>query len=154
VTAAVRLVIQRVSRGTVHVGGRVSGQIGPGLVVLVGVGRHDGRETAAKAAERTWSLRLFPPDWPATVADRPEQSARDLGLPVLAVSQFTLLADTSRGRRPSYVSAAPPEDAEPLFEAYCEKLESLGARVERGVFGAHMEVEVVNDGPVTIVMDV
>ena len=147
----VRLVIQRVSRAAVRVDRTAVAEIGRGLLVLVGVARGEGEAAAGKAADKTWRLRVFPSDGQAGVGDL---SAADLGLPVLAVSQFTLFADTSRGRRPSYILAAPPEEAAPAFGAYCGALESLGAKVERGVFGAHMEVESVNDGPVTVILDV
>lgn len=141
-----RLVVQRVSRARVAVEGVVAGEIGKGLLVLVGVGRGEGSSAAARAAEKTWHLRIFGPS--------PARSAADLGLPVLAVSQFTLHADVSRGRRPGYSAAAPPDEAEPAYEAYCQELAKLGAHVERGVFGAYMDVESVNDGPVTIVIEV
>ena len=143
--------MQRVSRAAVRVGQETIAQIGPGLLVLVGVTRGEGAHAAAKAADKTWKLRVFPAPGGEGVGDL---SAADLELPVLAVSQFTLHADTSRGRRPSYVAAARPDEAEPAYEAYCNELEKLGAHVERGRFGAHMEVDLVNDGPVTIIMDV
>ena len=146
-----RLVVQRVSRAAVRVDGRPVAEIGPGLLVLVGVARGEGSTAAAKAAEKTWRLRIFPGDDSTGVGDT---SAADLGLPVLAVSQFTLHAETARGRRPSYIAAARPDEAEPAFIAYCDHLAALGARVQRGIFGAHMEVESINDGPVTIILDV
>jgi D-tyrosyl-tRNA(Tyr) deacylase len=113
------------------------------LVVLVGVTHGDTPEIAAKLADKTWKLRILPD----------EVSASDIAAPVLAVSQFTLYADTKKGRRPSWNAAAPGPVSEPLFNAYVEALRSLGAHVETGVFGAMMEVDFVNDGPVTIILD-
>ena len=139
------------SRAAVQVGEETVAHIDTGLLVLLGVARGEGDGSAAKAADKTWKLRVFASPGGEGVGDL---SAADLSLPILVVSQFTLHADTSRGRRPSYIAAAPPEEAEPAYGAYCDALERLGARVERGRFGAHMEIDLVNDGPVTIIMEV
>lgn len=139
-----RIVLQRVARAAVTVGGDVVGAIEePGLVALVGVTHDDDAGTAAKLAEKTWTLRLL----------AGERSCADLGAPVLAVSQFTLYGDARRGRRPSWSAAAPGPVSEPVFEAYVRALRELGARVETGRFGAAMQVELVNDGPFTLVLD-
>lgn len=139
-----RIVLQRVTRAAVTVEGTVVGRIEEaGLVALVGVTHDDDASTAAKLAERTWNLRLL----------EGERSCAELGAPVLAVSQFTLYGDARRGRRPSWSAAAPGPVSEPLFEAYVQALRELGARVETGRFGAVMQVELVNDGPVTLVLD-
>jgi D-tyrosyl-tRNA(Tyr) deacylase len=140
-----RAVVQRVSRGQVTPGGG----IGPGLCVLLGVARGDGEEQAARLAGKVARLRIFPDD-----EGKFDRSVLDVGGGTLVVSQFTLLADTAKGNRPSFAGAAPPEEAEPLYERFCAELRSLGVAVETGVFGAKMEVELVNDGPVTIVLDV
>jgi len=141
----VRAVVQRVSRARVDPGGRIES----GLCVLLGVARGDGEEEAARLAGKVARLRVFPDE--DGRFDRPVGDVRGA---VLVVSQFTLIADTAKGNRPSFAEAAPPEQAEPLYERFCTELRALGVRVETGVFGAHMEVEIVNDGPVTIVLDV
>lgn len=134
--------MQRVSRAAVRVDGEVAGEIGPGLLVLLGVTHDDTEAIADRVAEKVRALRVF------TDADgRMNEPLGDRG--VLCVSQFTLYGDTRKGTRPSYVAAARPEVAEPLYERVCE---ALGA--ERGVFGAMMEVELVNDGPVTVMIEV
>ncbi|WP_298585765.1 D-aminoacyl-tRNA deacylase [uncultured Kocuria sp.] len=139
-----RIVLQRAARAAVTVGGDVVGAIEePGLVALVGVTHDDDAATAAKLAEKTWTLRLL----------AGERSCADLGAPVLAVSQFTLYGDARRGRRPSWSAAAPGPVSEPVFEAYVQALRDLGAHVETGRFGAAMQVELVNDGPFTLVLD-
>jgi len=138
-----RAVVQRVSRAHVSVDGAVVGQIGPGLVVLVGVTHDDTAATAAKLAGTVWQLRILDG----------ERSAADLGAPLLVISQFTLYADTRKGRRPSWSAAAPGAVAEPLVEDFLAALRAAGAHVETGVFGAHMAVELVNDGPVTLVLE-
>ena len=138
-----RAVIQRVEKASVEVDGTVVGAIDAGLVVLVGATHTDTPAVAAKLAEKIWNLRIL--------VD--ERSAADVGAPVLVVSQFTLYADTHKGRRPSWSAAAPRPVSEPLVEAFVTALRSLGAHVETGVFGAHMHVSLVNDGPVTIVLD-
>lgn len=140
-----RLLLQRVSRAEVRVEGRPVGAIGPGLVVLVGVGHGDTDSVAEAMATRTAQLRIFRDE-----AGRTNGSLLDVGGEVLAVSQFTLFADTSRGRRPSFLGAAPPEAGEARYERFCAALETHGVRVARGVFGAEMEVELVNDGPMTV----
>ncbi|MFI7582231.1 D-aminoacyl-tRNA deacylase [Kocuria sp. M1N1S27] len=139
-----RIVLQRVARAAVTVGGDVVGTIGgPGLLALVGITHDDDAATATKLAEKTWTLRLL----------EGERSCADLGAPVLAISQFTLYGDARRGRRPSWSAAAPGPVSEPLFEAYVQALRDLGARVETGRFGAAMQVELINDGPFTLVLD-
>jgi D-aminoacyl-tRNA deacylase len=141
-----KAVLQRVSRASVRVEGELVGEIGPGLCVLLGVGRGDGPEKAATLAGKAARLRVFERD------GRFDVSLLDAGGEALVVSQFTLLADTGKGNRPSFIDAAPPELAEPLYQAFCEALRDLGVHVETGVFGARMELELVNDGPVTIVL--
>ena len=131
------------------VDGAVVGAIGPGLCVLVGVAHGDGPDEARALARKLWNLRVLPDD--EGVMNR---SVADAGGEILVVSQFTLYGDTSRGRRPSWVAAARPEHAEPLVEAVVEELTSLGARVATGRFRADMQVELVNDGPVTLVVEV
>jgi D-aminoacyl-tRNA deacylase len=136
--------VQRVSRASVAVEGEVVGAIiGPGLVVLLGVTHDDSVEKAAALAAKIWTLRIL----------RDERSCADEQAPILAISQFTLYADTRKGRRPSWSAAAPGAVSEPLYDAFCGALESLGAKVERGRFGADMAVELVNDGPVTLILD-
>ena len=144
-----RAVVQRVSRASVRVDGETVGACGRGLLVLLGAGREDTSETAARWAAKIARLRIFPDD-----AGRFDRSLLDTGGEALVVSQFTLLADTRKGNRPSFTGAAPPERAEPLVEVFCAALRDLGVVVETGAFGASMEVELVNDGPVTIVVDV
>jgi D-aminoacyl-tRNA deacylase len=141
----VRAVVQRVSRARSTPGG----EIGRGVCVLLGVGNGDREETAARLAGKVARLRIFPDE-----EGRFDRSVLDVGGSALVVSQFTLIADTAKGNRPSFVAAAPPEHAEPLYERFCDELSGLGVPVERGVFGAKMEVEIVNDGPVTIILDV
>jgi D-aminoacyl-tRNA deacylase len=139
-----RAVIQRVSRASVAVDGEVVGAIDePGLLVLVGVTHDDTPELAAKLAAKLWGLRILDG----------EKSCSDIGAPLLVISQFTLYADLSKGRRPSWSAAAPGPVAEPLVDAVTRALGDLGARVQTGVFGAEMKVSLVNDGPVTIVVD-
>src|SRR5438034_8712459 len=144
-----RAVCQRVSRARVTVAGDVVGEIEQGLVVLLGIAREDTGEVARRAAQKVARLRIFEDD-----AGKFARSVVDVGGAALVVSQFTLIADTAKGNRPSFVDAAPPAEAEPLYDAFCAGLESEGVPVERGVFGARMGVELVNDGPVTIVLDV
>ena len=139
-----RAVVQRVSQARVTPGG----EIGRGLCVLLGVARGDGEDEAARLAGKVARLRIFPDE-----AGRFDRSVEDVGGAVLVVSQFTLIADTAKGNRPSFAEAAPPEEAEPLYEHFCAELRNLGIPVETGVFGAKMEVAIVNDGPVTIVLD-
>ncbi|HSK25297.1 MAG TPA: D-aminoacyl-tRNA deacylase [Jiangellales bacterium] len=140
-----RAVVQRVSSASVSVDGQVVGAIdGPGLVVLVGATHDDGAEQVQRLARKVWELRILDG----------ELSASDVGAPLLVVSQFTLYADTRKGRRPSWNAAAPGPVAEPLVDAFVAALRSYGARVETGVFGADMAVALVNDGPVTLVLEV
>lgn len=144
-----RAVCQRVSEASVLVEGRVAGEIGPGLCVLLGVAREDGEEEAARLAGKVARLRVFEDDH-----GKFDRSLLDVGGAALVVSQFTLIADTAKGNRPSFSAAAPPEQAEPLYERFCEELRALVVTVETGVFGTKMQLELVNDGPVTIVLDV
>jgi D-aminoacyl-tRNA deacylase len=141
-----RAVCQRVSRARVRVAGESVAEIGPGLCVLLGVARGDGSDEAARLAGKVARLRVFPDE-----EGRFDRSVVDVDGAALVVSQFTLLADTAKGNRPSFTAAAPPGEAEPVYERFCEELEALGLPVGRGVFGATMELELVNDGPVTIV---
>jgi D-tyrosyl-tRNA(Tyr) deacylase len=145
----VRAVVQRVASARVRVERQARGEIGPGLCILLGVARDDDAETARRLAGKLARLRIFEDD-----AGRFDRSLLDTGGAALVVSQFTLIADTAKGNRPSFGEAAPPEQAEPLYETFCTELRGLGVRVETGVFGARMAVELVNDGPVTIVLDV
>lgn len=139
-----RAVVQRVSRARVTPGG----EIGRGLCVLLGIARGDREEEAARLASKIARLRIFPDD-----DGRFDRSVLDLAGAVLVVSQFTLIADTAKGNRPSFAAAASPEEAEALYRRFCEELRVLGVLVETGVFGATMDVELVNDGPVTFVLD-
>jgi D-aminoacyl-tRNA deacylase len=143
----VRTVVQRVARARVLVGGQVRGEIGVGLCVLLGVARGDEPAAAERLAGRVARLRIFEND-----EGRFDRSLLDVGGAALVVSQFTLLADTAKGNRPSFTGAAPPEEAEPLYERFCNALRTLGVEVATGAFGARMQVELVNDGPVTIVL--
>jgi D-aminoacyl-tRNA deacylase len=139
-----RAVVQRVSRARVTPGG----EIGPGLCVLLGIAAADGPAEADRLAGKIARLRVFEND-----AGRFDRSLLDVRGAALVVSQFTLIADTAKGNRPSFSAAARPAEAEPLYERFCRALEETGLRVTRGVFGARMAVELVNDGPVTIVVD-
>jgi len=132
----------------VLVEGRVAGEIGAGLCVLLGVAREDGVEEAARLAGKVARLRVFEDD-----DGRFDRSLVDTGGAALVVSQFTLIADTAKGSRPSFSEAAPLEQAELLYRGFCEELRTLGVRVKTGVFGARMRLDLVNDGPVTIVLD-
>ena len=143
-----RAVVQRVSRARVVVDGETTGEIDAGLVVLLGVARGDDGAAAARLAGKIARLRIFEAD------GRFDRSVLDTAGAALVVSQFTLLADTTKGNRPSFMDAAQPEEAEPLYERFCAELRELGVAAETGVFGARMQVELVNDGPVTIVLDV
>ena len=145
--AQVRAVISRVSTAAVAVDGEVVGAIGPGLLALVGVGRSDDAAGARAMARKIHELRIFPGDDGAV-------SAADLGSPVLVVSQFTLYADTRKGRRPSWQDAAPGEVAEPLVDEVVAELRRRGAMVATGRFGARMQVSSVNDGPMTLLLEV
>ena len=143
-----RAVVQRVSRARVVVEGRVTGEIAAGAVVLLGVGRADTPESAAYLAEKTAHLRIFDDD-----QGKMNRSLLETGGAALVVSQFTLYADARGQRRPSFIQAAPPEDANHLYEEFVRALRALGVRVETGVFQARMAVELSNDGPVTILLD-
>ena len=139
-----RAVIQRVLEASVTVDGKVVGSVGePGLLVLLGVTHDDGPTQVAWMARKVWDLRIM----------RDEQSASDLGAPVLVVSQFTLYGDARKGRRPTWIAAAPGQVSEPVYDAFCDELTRLGATVARGAFGADMQVALVNDGPVTMVLE-
>jgi D-aminoacyl-tRNA deacylase len=144
-----RVVLQRVSRASVTVQGEVTGAIGRGLVLLVGFTDGDGEDTLRWMAEKVVGLRIFPDD-----EGRMNLGLDDIGGDVLVVSQFTLYGDTRKGRRPSFVGAAHPDLAVPLYEGFVRRLrECAPSRVETGVFGAMMDVELVNDGPVTLVLE-
>jgi len=143
-----RAVVQRVSRAAVRVESKTVGEIGRGLVVLLGIGTGDTPEAAAAMAERVATLRIFPDE-----EGKMNRSVCDVKGGVLAVSQFTLFGDARKGRRPSFIQAAPPEVAEPLYESFLAALRGQGVTVASGVFRAMMEVELVNDGPVTILLD-
>jgi D-tyrosyl-tRNA(Tyr) deacylase len=145
-SAGVRVLVQRVTSARVVVDGAVVGEIRPegqGLLALVGVTHHDDADVARRMAEKLWRLRILDD----------EVAAADVGAPVLVVSQFTLYANTVKGRRPSWNAAAPRAVAEPLVDAFADALRELGAQVETGVFGADMAVELVNDGPVTVLLE-
>ena len=144
-----RAVCQRVGEACVRVDGAVVGEIMAGLCILLGVARGDSEAEAKRLAAKIARLRIFP-----DAEGRFDRSLLDMGGSALVVSQFTLLADTAKGNRPSFTEAAPPEVAEPLVECFCAGLRGLGVPVQQGVFGAKMAVELVNDGPVTIVIDV
>src|ERR1700689_172320 len=143
-----RAVLQRVSRARVIVDGSVTGEIGPGLVVLIAVGREDASATGAGMAEKIVNLRIFGDD-----QGKMNRSLLDTGGTILAVSQFTLYGDARGQRRPSFIQAAPPELGKALYEEFVRALQALNVRVETGVFQAHMSVELANDGPVTILLD-
>jgi D-aminoacyl-tRNA deacylase len=144
-----RIVLQRVKSASVTVGGERISEIGAGLLLLVGVAQGDGEAEADWLAEKVAGLRIFNDE-----SGKMNLSLEDVGGEVLAVSQFTLLADTRKGRRPSFVGAAPPEEAERLFDYFCERLREAGVgSVMTGSFGAMMDVALVNDGPVTIVLE-
>ena len=144
-----RAVVQRVGEARVLVGSEAVGEIGAGFCVLLGVARDDDETTAERLAEKVARLRIFENE-----DGKFDRSVLDTGGAALVVSQFTLIADTAKGNRPSFTGAAAPEDAERLYEAFCAALRELGVNVETGSFGARMRVELVNDGPVTIVLDV
>lgn len=143
-----RAVVQRVSRACVTVDGKVVGAIGAGFLVLLGVARGDGPEDARLLADKVAGLRVFD-----DAKGKMNLSLQDVGGKVLAVSQFTLLGDARKGRRPSYSEAAAPEEAQGLYRLFVESLRQAGLTVEEGVFRAMMQVELVNDGPVTLLLD-
>jgi len=143
-----RAVVQRVTRARVTVDSRVAGEIQTGLLILLGVGREDNAESVFYLAEKIANLRIFPDD-----AGKMNRSLVESSGSALVISQFTLYGDTRGGRRPSYIQAASPEIASGLYEEFVRCLRSFGIAVETGIFQAHMEVELVNDGPVTILLD-
>jgi D-tyrosyl-tRNA(Tyr) deacylase len=143
-----RAVVQRVSEARVVVGGDVVGEIGNGLCVLLGIAENDDQDAAGRLAHKVAQLRIFENE-----DGKFDRSVVETHGSALVVSQFTLIADTSKGNRPSFSHAARPEQAEPLYEAFCGALEDEGIEVKRGVFGARMEVDLVNDGPVTIILE-
>jgi D-tyrosyl-tRNA(Tyr) deacylase len=143
-----KAVVQRVSRARVAVDGETVSEIGSGLCVLLGVAEGDGEGDLIRLADQVAHLRIFENE-----LGKFDLSLLDTGAEALVVSQFTLLADTAKGNRPSFSQAAAPQRAEPLYEGFCAALEAEGVRVSRGVFGARMDVELVNDGPVTIVLE-
>ncbi len=143
-----KAVIQRVSRASVEVEGRTVGQIGPGLLVLLGVAKGDGEPDVRSMVEKLATLRIF-----GDQQGKMNLSIGDVGGALLVVSQFTLLGDTAKGRRPGFDQAAPPDQARLLYEQVAAGLRSRGLPVETGVFGAHMKVELLNDGPVTFLFD-
>ena len=143
-----RAVVQRVSRAKVSVEGKVTGEIGPGLMILLGVGKEDISPVAAAMAEKVVNLRIFEDEH-----GKMNRSLLDVKGSALVVSQFTLYGDARGQRRPSFISAAPPELANKLYEEFCEALRRIGVTVETGIFQAMMSVELVNEGPVTILID-
>jgi D-tyrosyl-tRNA(Tyr) deacylase len=143
-----KAVVQRVTEARARVREESVGEVGPGLCVLLGVALGDGTAEARRLAEKVARLRIFEDE-----NGRFDRSLLDVGGAALVVSQFTLLAETAKGNRPSFGQAARPEDAEPQYEAFCTTLRELGVRVETGVFGERMAVELVNDGPVTILLE-
>jgi D-tyrosyl-tRNA(Tyr) deacylase len=143
-----RIVLQRVTRARVTVGERVTGEIGPGLLLLVGFTEGDGEDALAWMAEKVAGLRIFADD-----EGKMNRSVQDAGGGLLVVSQFTLYGDTRKGRRPSFVEAARPEVAIPLYERFLQMLRATGLPVQTGEFGAMMQVELVNDGPVTLILE-
>jgi D-aminoacyl-tRNA deacylase len=144
----VRALLQRVREASVTVDGRKVGTIGPGLLVLLGVGRGDGEAEAVGLADRIAGLRIF-----EDPGGKMNLSLLDTHRAALVVSQFTLYADTRKGRRPSFIDAAPPDEARQLYSRACDALRALGVRVEEGVFAAEMQVSLINDGPVTILLE-
>ena len=144
-----KAVVQRVAEARVLVGRQIAGEIGPGLCVLLGVARDDETADAERLAGKVARLRIF-----ENADGKFDRSVQDVEGAVLVVSQFTLIADTEKGNRPSFAGAAPPEEAETLYEAFCAALRGSGLPVETGVFGTRMTVEIANDGPVTIVLEV
>ncbi|NIM06274.1 MAG: D-tyrosyl-tRNA(Tyr) deacylase [Armatimonadetes bacterium] len=143
-----RAVVQRVSQAEVTVAGAVIGSIGPGLMILLGVGNEDGPEQAAYLADKIAGLRIFEDD-----AGKMNLSVEQIGGQILVVSQFTLYGDCRKGRRPSFTEAAPPEKAESLYREFVQVLEARGLKVATGAFGEKMQVRLTNDGPVTLLLD-
>lgn len=143
-----RAVIQRVSEASVQVRGEVISSIGEGLLILVAAGKDDEEEAARKLAAKVTRLRIFPDE-----EGKMNRSLSDFGGAALVVSQFTLYADTRKGNRPSFISAADPDSAEPLVEVFADEMKDIGIEVSKGIFGAQMRVSLVNEGPVTIILD-
>ena len=143
-----RALLQRVSRAEVRIDGEIVGRIGPGLLILLGVGRDDDESIGAAMAAKVAALRIF-----ADAQGLTNLSLADVRGSALVVSQFTLYADARKGRRPSFIDAARPEQGERLYEAFCDRLAALDVPVERGRFGADMEVDLVNEGPFTLWLD-
>ena len=143
-----RAILQRVSEAAVTVDGAVTGKIGPGLLVLLGVGKGDTEADVDFMVDKIPMLRIFEDE-----AGKMNKSLLDTSKALLAVSQFTLFADTRKGRRPSFIDAMPPDEAKRLYALFCERCRALGLDVQEGVFAAHMNVALVNDGPVTISLD-
>jgi D-tyrosyl-tRNA(Tyr) deacylase len=144
----VRAILQRVKEASVTVDSRITGKIGPGLLVLLGVGKGDTEADVDFMVDKIPQLRIFEDD-----AGKMNKSLLDTSKALLAVSQFTLFADTKKGRRPSFIDAMPPDEAKRLYALFCDKCRALGLDVQEGVFAAHMDVALVNDGPVTISLD-
>jgi D-tyrosyl-tRNA(Tyr) deacylase len=143
-----RAVLQRVKHASVTVDGNVTGEIGPGLLVLLGVGKEDTEKDVDWMADKVCGLRIFEDE-----AGKMNRSLLDTSKALLAVSQFTLYADTRKGRRPSFIDAGPPDEAKRLYALYCERSRALGLTVAEGIFAADMKVNLLNDGPVTIILD-
>lgn len=143
-----RALLQRVKKGSVTVDGKLVGQIGPGLVIFLGVRNGDTEEDAHFLAEKCANLRIFSDE-----QGKFNLSAREVNAEILVVSQFTLYADTRKGRRPSFIQAAAPEVSEPLYETFMQYLSDMRFKVEKGIFGAMMDVEIHNDGPVTVMLE-
>ena len=144
-----KAVVQRVAQARVRVEGQIAGEIGPGLCVLLGVARGDEPADAERLAGKVARLRIFENE-----EGKFDHSVQEVEGAVLVVSQFTLIADTEKGNRPSFAQAGPPEEAEALYKAFCAALRAFGLQIETGVFGARMKVEITNDGPVTIILEV
>lgn len=143
-----RAVVQRVKHAEVRVKGRTVGKIGPGLLVMVGIGKEDTPKIGRGLADKIVRLRIFDDK-----EGRMNLDVREAGGAILAVSEFTLYGDCHKGRRPNYMNAAPPDEALPLYDAFVESLRALGVKVETGKFRAMMDVEIINDGPVTLILD-
>ncbi len=143
-----RALVQRVSRGSVSIEGKVKGEIGSGLVILLGIKNGDTEADAVYLTDKCANLRIFPDD-----AGKFDCSCKDINGEFLVVSQFTLYGNTEKGRRPSFIEAALPEISEPLYEFFVERLKRTGLKVETGIFGAMMDVEIHNDGPVTLMLE-
>ena len=143
-----KLVIQRVKKAQVEVENKIVGSIGKGFLVLVGITHSDTEKEADYLANKLCKMRIFEDE-----NEKMNLALKDVGGELLIVSQFTLYADCAKGNRPSFIEAARPEQATPLYEYFCKKCEEQGIKVEKGVFGAHMEVSLLNDGPVTIVLE-